>query len=289
MGTAAEVAVPPGTAPAAVEAAFSALGEVDDEMSLWKDTPLARLNAAGRGQATPALLGVVRHALDVCAASDGAFDITVEPLVRAAGALGGRPRQLSPRARARLAARVGAGHVHLEAEGVLRMSGGARLDLGGIAKGYAVDRALERLRSGGVEQAVVDLGQSSVGVLGRERIAVRDPFRPDAVLAELTLADASLATSGNAERGAHVIDPRTGLLVTRAGSVTVVAASGMEADALSTAAWVLGPERGLELVARRGAQGLFVTGEAGAVLILTTPGFAARFALRVAPGVTQRD
>ena len=286
MGSTAEVAAPERAAPEAIAAAFAALEQVDDEMSIWKESALTRLNASGRAAVTPALLTVIRHALDVAEASGGAFDPTVEPLVRAAGALGDRRRRVGSAERRRLLRRIGARHVRLEAGSVVRLDRGARLDLGGIAKGYALDRAIDRLRAAGLDDALVDLGQSSVGVLGTRSFLVRDPFaRDSAPLAELVVADACLGTSGSDQRGAHVIDPRDGRPVARRGSVTVIATTAMEADALSTAAWVLGPQQGLALLALRGAHGLFVTGERGAVMLLTTPGFADRFSLVAAPGV----
>ena len=169
MGTRAEVQVAGVEAPAdAVDAAFGALDVVDRSMSLWKESELTRLNRAGEARVSPELQAVLEHALEVAAASEGAFDPTVEPLVRAAGGFGGTRRSLTSAERERLLAHVGARHVHLDrASGSVRLDPGTALDLGGIAKGFAVDLALRALRAAGAESGLVDLGQSSVSVFGQ--------------------------------------------------------------------------------------------------------------------------
>src|SRR5262249_17305831 len=153
MGTTAEVwAKGLADAGPALDAAFACLTRVDDLMSLWKESELVRLNRSGQLTASADLLAVLRHALDVAEASGGAFDPTVEPLVRASGGLsGGKLRRLSSDERKQLLPRVGARHVHVDAAGTVRLEPGTALDFGGIAKGYAVDLALAALRSAGAE------------------------------------------------------------------------------------------------------------------------------------------
>ena len=105
MGTRAEVQVAGVEDPAAaVDAAFAALDVVDRSMSVWKESELTRLNRAGEARVSPELQAVVDHALEVAAASEGAFDPTVEPLVRAAGGYGGPRRRLTTAQRRRLMA-----------------------------------------------------------------------------------------------------------------------------------------------------------------------------------------
>jgi len=275
----------------ALAAAFAALQRVDDRMSLFKPSELTTLNHAGRARVSGDLRAVLWHALDVSYASAGAFDPTVEPLVRAAGHLGGKARRLSRCQRWRLLARVGTAHVHLDpATREVRLDPGTRLDFGGIAKGYAVDQALEALRKAGAAGGLVDLGGSSLGVFGNSTtVAVRDPGDPAAPpWATFTLADAALASSGGDQRRGHILDPRTGLPAGKVLAATVVAGTAMEADALSTAVYVLGAEEGLALLARRGAAGVVLTREGGRAVIRASPGFAASRALRAAAGVTVR-
>src|SRR5262245_43397163 len=131
MGTTAEVQAWGAREPAAaLDAAFDELVAVDETMSLWKETPLVRLNREATLVAPPDLLEVPRAALAVAAATDGAFDPTVEPLVRAN----------SDAERARLLPRIGYGRVRIQGARVT-LEPGAGIDLGGIAKGYAADRA----------------------------------------------------------------------------------------------------------------------------------------------------
>ena len=287
MGTTAEVWVRTLAHPeTAIAAAFTRLALVDDQMSLWKPSALTRLNQEGGGAPPPELLAVLRHALDVAAASDGAFDPTVEPLVRAAGGLGDPPADLGEPERHALLARVGYRRVHLDGDSV-RFEPGTRLDFGGIAKGYAVDLALAALHEAGVSAALVDLGGSSIGVFGEPlTIDVRNPEAPEAEpWARFRVEGAHVATSGGDQKPGHILDPQTGLSVAKMLSATVVADTGIEADALSTAVFVLGPEAGLALLERRGAQGLVLARAGAAKVVRTTAGFADRYALETAPGV----
>lgn len=135
------------------------------------------------------------------------------------------------------------------------------IDLGGIGKGYALDRAAEALKIGGVSKAVINAG-GNLYVLGsvpedHALVGVKHP-RKDGLLAAMRLKDMAVATSGDYEkffvvggkRYSHIMDPRTGRPVTGTISATVVSKRATEADALSTAVFVLGPKKGLELVER---------------------------------------
>jgi thiamine biosynthesis lipoprotein len=293
MGTTAEIRLTGLTDPAhALDAAFAALSRVDDAMSLWKPSELTRLNDAGGGPASADVLAVVAHGLDVASASSGAFDPTVEPIVRATGGLGGPPRVLDAAERRRLLGRVGFRRARVDlARGELRLRRGTRLDLGGIAKGYAADLALAALRGAGAASGLVDLGGSSLGVFGEPlTVDVRDPETEDAKpWASFRVEEAAVASSGGDQRPGHILDPRTGQPAARVLATTVVARTGIEADALSTAAYVLGAEEGLRLLVRRGAAGLVLRREHGERLIRTTPGFAATYSLVVADRVRVRE
>ena len=290
MGAAAEVRAAGADDPAAaLAAAFAALQRVDDRTSLLKPSELTTLNHAGWAHLSPDLAAVLWHALDVSHASGGAFDPTLEPLARAAGHLGGRPRRLSRCQRARLLARVGTARVHLDpATREVRLDPGTRLDLGGIAKGYAVDRALDALRGAGASAGLVDLGGSSLGVFGGPTtVTVRDPDDPARPpWATFEMDGAALASSGGDLRTGRVLDPRTGLPARRVLAATVVARSAMEAGALSTAVYVLGADPGLALLSRRGAAGFVLLREGERAVVRASPGFAEAHALRGAPGVT---
>ncbi len=152
---------------------------------------------------------------------------------------------------------------------------GMQLDVGGIAKGYAADEALSVLAQSGMRSALVaasgDLafGESPPGQRGW-KIGIDSFDRPEAGFTRvLELSNAAVSTSGDTEqhldlggkRYSHIIDPRTAMGLTRPISVTIVARHGIEADGLSTAVSVLGPDRGIELVEKQpGARALIVTG-----------------------------
>ena len=217
------------------------------------------------------LFRVLRAARGFGEASGGAFDVTVGPVVK-----------LWRRARrswelpdgAELAAareRVGWEAVTLdeEARTVTFTRPGVRLDLGGIAKGYAADAALAVLREHGVTRALVDAGGDLVA---GDPPPGRDGWRvelPDGS-GSLSLANAAVATSGDlykhveidGVRYSHIVDPRTGLGLTGSATVTVLASDGMTADALASAISVLGSEAGVALLERTGeAEGRVVTPE----------------------------
>src|SRR5262249_24403474 len=151
----------------AFDAAFAVLDRVDDAMSLWKPSELERLNDAGAARVSADVLAVLLQALDVAAASDGAFDPTVEPLVRASGGLGGPHRTPGGAGRHGFRGSVGYRRVQVEEPAAeVRLEPGTRLDFRGIAKGYAADLVLAALKAAGATRGLVDLGSSSISVFG---------------------------------------------------------------------------------------------------------------------------
>jgi thiamine biosynthesis lipoprotein len=293
MGATAEVVVTGASDPVrALDDAFAVLDRVESHLTLYRESELSRLDDTGAAQPTPDLSAVLAHALDVAAASAGAFDPTVEPLVRASGGLGGPSRKLESTERRRLLAKVGFARIHWDpAAGRVSLEPGTRLDFGGIAKGYAADQALAALRAAGAAAGLVDLGRSSLGVFGREVVVdVRDPRSPEAPpWASFRVRDGAVSSSGGDQRPGHVLDPRTGRPAARVLAATVVATSGIEADALSTAVFVLGAEDGLRLLVRRHARGFVLVRERGRRVIETTPGFEDEVSLVAAPGVLVRQ
>ena len=292
MGTTADIWVAGAAdSTAALDAGFGELDQVDRAMSLWKDSELTALNRSGGGHVSDGLFRVLEKAIDVAARSGGAFDPTVEPLVRATGGLGGPHRRLSAPETKRLLARIGFRRVHLDAGArSVALDPGTALDLGGIAKGYAVDRALAALRAAGARGAVVDLGRSSLGVYGDAlALDVADP-EDSARLpwASFVVREANVGSSAADQRKDHIFDPRTGQAARRVLGTTVVASSACEADALSTAVFVLGAEEGLALLEQRGAAGFVLVKEHGQRIVWATHGFAENHELTLAPGVLLR-
>lgn len=294
MGTTAEVWV--GGAPdneRASAQAFAALERIDRTLTLWRDSALTDLNRTGQARTAPAeLIECLRVALDVAGASQGAFDPTVEPLLRARGAYDGARREPGGRQRRELLRRVGFARVQLDvAARAVTLAPGTALDLGGVAKGLAVDLALQALRGAGARRALVDLGSSSQGVWGDGlTLAIADPQQPDApAWGHFALRDAHVSSSSVAQRGEHILDPRTGLPARGLLGATVIGPNGAEADALSTAVFVLGPEAGLALLERRGVAGFVLLRERGRPTLRATPGFVEAHDLETLPWVRVRE
>lgn len=224
---------------------------------------------------------VIETALMISELTAGAFDITVGSLVDAWRitplAEGGGEREWEPPAPSTIdqaRALTGHGKVILDHErnSVLLPPAGMSLDLGGIAKGYALDIVADRLHSHGVSSFLAELG-GNIFAGGRNRkgqpwkIGILHPRRPTDIIAWIEVTDASVSTSGDyenyrtfrGERFNHIIDPRTGMTAKTLVSVTIISPSATLADALSTAAFVLGPEEGLKLIENRpDADGIFI-------------------------------
>jgi thiamine biosynthesis lipoprotein len=266
MGTLARVAAwasTPDRAGTAADAAWRTFDRVDSLMSTWRDdSVLMSLNRAPVGtwvDVGPEVASVLAAALEVAELSGGAYDPTVLPLVRLWGFRGGEPSEPSPGDLAGCLALVGYRRLEVDRTGgrARRLRAGVEVDLGGIAKGYALDAATRAMRRSGAESGALDLGGNLL-VFGPEaaaEVGLRDP-RGAGVLAVLPLAEGAAATSGQYERFVmiggsrfgHILDPRTGRPVPGNLSVTVLAPDAMRADALATAAVVLGPESGLALL-----------------------------------------
>lgn len=263
MGTIVTITVSgaePERARAAVEAAFAEIEAVEDTFSTYRsESELSRLDGEGSLEAGPMLLEVTRRALEIGRLSDGAFDPTVLPVLELFASAfeerGMPPSEEELRAALEL---VGASKVTIEGRRIT-LAPGAKLTLDGLAKGYAIDRAIQALREGGVPGALVDAG-GDVRVFGSKegrpwRVALQNPRDPADYLAVLELQEGAVATSGDYRRYFdpereyhHIVDPRTGRSAHGVISATVRADTAMTADALATAVFVLGVERGLELV-----------------------------------------
>lgn len=223
--------------------------------------------------------------------SAGAFDIAVGPLTslwRQARRSGRLP---DPDKLAAAKAAVGAGTVELvpETQSVRLPKPGTRLDPGGIGMGYAADRALEVLAAHGISSAMIDASGDvlvSAAPPGTDgwRIAVA-PLRPGGQGETLVLVHAAVTTSGDAYqaveidgvRYSHIVDPRTGLGITGPTTVTVVAPDATTADALATAASVLGHAAGSDMILTiPDCSARFAWREAGADRVLTTFGWPGR-------------
>jgi thiamine biosynthesis lipoprotein len=260
------------TAESGIDAAFAELETVESVLSLYRpQSQLCILNRHGvLAGPHPYLVQVLERARDMSVASGGDFDATVQPLwnVYADAKKNGRLPSADQIERARRLVdwrrvRVGEDRICLEGSGTA-------VTLNGIAQGFAADRALEALAAKDVRHALVDTGE--IAVRGRRRdgnlwtVGIQHPRQKDAFISRACLDGRCVATSGDYATTFtpdcvhhHIFDPRTGRSPNVFQSVTVLAKTGLEADALSTTVFVAGLERGIKLIeSSRGADTLFV-------------------------------
>ena len=286
----------PAAGERALVAAFDELQTVEQVMSLYRpDSELVQLNQERvLDRPHPYLVSILWAAQEESRRSGGAFDATVQPLwllYAGAQAAGQLP---DPAAIAAALQLVDWRQVHVTPRRIRLLRQGTAVTLNGIAQGFAADRALAALRQHGVRHALVNTGE--VGSLGHKspgrRGEAHEPIRPAApwvagiqhprdtaaLLGRVPLQGGCLATSGDYATSFsadyttnHLFDPRTGRSPQSFASVSVLAPTAMEADALSTAAFVLGLEQGRRLIAATaGAAALFVFKDG---TIATTAGF----------------
>ncbi len=250
----------------AVERAFAEVNRIEKMMSeREKGSEPARINLnAGRKpvKVSQEMLAIITKSIHFSRISQGAFDISWAALAGLWDFDRKRPVVPPKEKVAESVKLINYQKIAVDREGstVFLQVDGMRIGLGGIAKGYAVDRAIQTLQQEGVKDALVNAG-GDLRVIGKKdgkpwRIGVQAPREKGKLLGVLEITDISFATSGDYEkyflkdgiRYHHLLDPRTGFPARGCRSVTVICASALEADALSTAVFVLGPEAGLKLI-----------------------------------------
>jgi FAD:protein FMN transferase len=256
------------TANRAARAAFQRIANLDRIMTDYRPTSeLMQLCSKAGGDPVAVsedLFTVLARSQEVARRSDGAFDITVGPLVRL-WRIARRTQKLpDPEKLAKAKELVGYGKVRLDADKrtVQLSKAGMQLDLGGIGKGYAADAALAVLKKQGISRGLVAAG-GDIAVSGPPpdadgwKVGIQPLEDPDADPERyLLLRDAAVSTSGDAEqfveidgkRYSHILDPKTGLGLVGRMSVTVVARNGLTSDPLTKVVAVLGPEKGLAII-----------------------------------------
>jgi thiamine biosynthesis lipoprotein len=299
MGTQAEVtayAIDRTTAQAAIDAAYARFDDVNRLMSDYvDDSEIGRLNGLSGGESlvvSAETFRCIREALEIARVSGGAFDITCRPLVRL-WRQAGKEGRLPDEARLQSTmARVGWQKLAIDptTRAVTVTVDGMQIDLGGIAKGYALDLAVEAMRKAGASAGLVNIGgdMRTFGVRPDGRpwlVGVRHPFRGrEEYFAKLALTDEAVATSGVQERFveiegrrySHIVDPRTGRPAEQAPSVTVIAPDGLTADAWATVFSVLSVEEGTALhteLQLPGVEVLWVLPPANGPRVHRSPGF----------------
>jgi thiamine biosynthesis lipoprotein len=256
----------PALAERAIEAVLAEMRRVDELMSTYKPTSeLSKVNAEAAVHpvaVTPELFELLETSLEYSEITEGAFDITYASV----GYLYDFRKHVHPTEQAieQALPAINYHHVLLDREHTtVRFSQpGVRIDLGGIAKGHSVDRAIEILKSMGVGHAVVSAGGDSRVIGDRFGkpwiVGIRNPRSTDAdaVITRIPLEDAAISTSGDYERffdegGVryhHIIDPKTGHSASKVLSATIIGPTATRTDGLSKTAFVLGPEEALRII-----------------------------------------
>lgn len=264
-----------------VNAAFSEMQRVAAILNAHSaDSELSRLNAAAGGEAvvvSPELYGAIRAGVDWWKRTNGAFDITIAPLIDLWQRCAKEDRLPTDDETAAARRLLCADRIELDdARRSVRLPAGARLDLGGHGKGYIVQWVVNYLRKRGATDALV-AGSGDIYALGRNGkgtpwiVGIQDPRAADTrTLIEgmkIAVSDCGVSTSGNYQRyvtirgrrHSHIIDPRTGQSADAVASVTVIGPDALTTDVLDTALSVLGPEAGVKLAdSLPGVSALFI-------------------------------
>lgn len=247
---------------ARIEHLNSLMSDYDSNSELMR---LCRESSPGRPvPVSRELFRVLSKSVEVSDMSDGAFDVSVGPLIKLWRRARRQKELPDPKLLQEARELIGWKNLRLHCEtcSVELLKPGMKLDLGGIAVGYAADEGIRILKQHGIARAMIDgsgdivVSDSPPGTIGW-RIGIASLREPDAAPTQFaTLANCSISTSGDAyqfvevggRRYSHIVDPKTGVGLTERCSVTIIAPDGITADALATAVSVLGSERGLKVV-----------------------------------------
>jgi thiamine biosynthesis lipoprotein len=287
MGTSVEITVSrvePKTAEEAMEAAFQEVERINRLMSHYRPgsevSQISRHAGQKEVRVSPETLEVIERALYFSRLSDGSFDITIGPVFRLWNFREGKipeeevlKENLERVDYRKIKIDRGRSTVFLEGP---RME----LDLGAIAKGYAVDRACAVLKKSGIGNFLVNAG-GDLKVGGEKEkglswtIGIQHPRLPSEFIAKLKPKDAGVATSGDyeksfvidGERYHHILVPSTGMPARECQSVTILAPSAMDADALATTVFVLGPKKGFALIEKMPGVHAIIVNRRGSVLL----------------------
>ena len=263
----------------AVTQALKLCGELENTFSRTKESSeLWNINNGQTDSLSEDMKTVLEFSLYMSELSGGSFDITIGSLVdlwdiknRTTG------NEIS-------SAKEKTGYTKVTLSPFSQ--GGTTLDMGAVAKGYAADRIISLLKENGVESAIIDLG-GNVALIGEFSVGIRSPFNPDELYAKIVLKDKSAVTSGayqryfeyKGTRYHHIIDPRSGYCAESGiASVTVISPSSMQADALSTAIFVMGKD-GISLCDNFDETDAFIIMENGEVI--TTEGFNEKYSAEI--------
>ena len=272
-----------GSADQAVLQAFQEMKRIETLMSSWIDSSdVTRINrSAGKEwvKVSPETMEVIKKAKEISELSEGAFDITVAPLVdlwRKAREKKTPPSVEDVKGKLDL---VNFRNIGIDPKGrVFLKKEGMAIDLGGIAKGHAVDKAFNVLRSLGYHNLIVNAG-GDLRAGGKKHnqpwsIGIQNPREPQKILTRIPLSDAAVATSGDYQKFFiyqgkqyhHIVNPKNGFPTEGCQSVTIVTKSCIAADGLATAIFVLGPKKGYALCQKLDGVDCLIVYEEGKII-----------------------
>jgi FAD:protein FMN transferase len=259
----------------AINKAITRIKEIDDSLSIYKETSEIYLLNVNKILSNPSedILFNIKHAMRFGKLSGGSFDITVQPLLELyhyTFTEEGRPPTEDEIQQT--IKKVDYSRVMLNV--TVEIGEDQKITLGGIAKGYAVDNAINILKENGIKSALVNIG-GDMRALGTKpndvewNIALVNPRDKNDYIIIIPLRNMSVVTSGDYERYFdedkrfhHIVDPKTGYSVTELISVTIISSNAMDADAIATSVFVMGEEKGLELIEKiDDLEGLLITSD----------------------------
>lgn len=236
---------------ALLDLAFEEVTRVDELLSNYKPnselSQLNRLAAKGPQRTTPEMFSLLQKCLGYSRQSEGSFDITVGPLMKVWGFYKGKGKLPTKREIAEALDKVGAENIVLDPDRgtVAFRKAGVELDAGGVGKGYAVDRLVEKMRAYKVQAALISASTSSIYALGAPpgeargwKVSIKDPRSPEKTIETLYLKDQSMSTSGSYEKFfqvdgitySHIMDPRTGMPARGTLSVSIISPSTLDSE-----------------------------------------------------------
>ncbi len=269
----------PVLAAEAINAAFEAIEEVEQAMSLYRaNSEIVRLNRDSvLENPSPGILRVLRFAQDLSQKSGGAFDVTIQPMWDLYESCASRSSLPEPEAVRKRKQSIGWQQLSIREQTIRLSSPDTKITLNGIAQGYATDQAKHALTRAGIKHALIDCGElAPLGNKGAStpwKVGIQHPRKADSFSALMNLETRTLATSGDYEtrfsddfKHHHIFDPRTGQSPAELASASVLAPAAMQADALSTTLMVLGAEKGLAFAEKMEAVDALLITKTGHIL-----------------------
>ena len=246
-----------------IESAYKKIEELERIASNYdENSEVCRLNQQGYlDEASDELLEMIDLSIEYYKITDGSFDITIEPLLKLwSEGLWKESEEVQAEKISEALMLVGSDKINIENRKIEFELDGMSVTLGGIAKGYIIDKAMDVIQEAGVESALINAGGDIVSLGVKDdgemwNISLENPDNTDESIASFNFAGKAVATSGNYYRYFdpdkevhHIIDPKTGFSADKCISVTVIAQTCTEADALATSVFVMGSQDGLKLV-----------------------------------------